>query len=167
MNRKFLRSYIRNILLETSNTACNFISFGFIDDQGNLHDIEEYRNANPDKGYVIDHDSYLYALYGDKYAYIGNPPGWFKITNMRFVQYGDTDFWSVTPKQIDAIIDMLVRCQKYSPWIKQDLLGTAVEFYGSEDLPPRYYYHMSWPDFIDKHGTQEQLEKLFELFPPE
>ena len=42
-----LRKYIRNVLLETSNTACNHISFGFIDDKGNLHDIEEYRRVNP------------------------------------------------------------------------------------------------------------------------
>jgi hypothetical protein len=161
-----LRKYIRKILLETSNTACNHISFGFIDDEGNLHDIEEYRRANPEKGYVIDHDSYLYELFGDKYAYVGNVPGWLKITNMRFVQYSEDHFWSVTTKQIDAIIDMLVRCQKYSPWIKQDLLGTDVEFYGKDDLPPRYYYNMSWPDFIAKHGTEEQVERLFELFPP-
>ena len=157
-----LKRIIRNVILEASSVTCNHISLGFIDLEGNFHDIEEYRQNNPEKTYVIDHDSYLYELYGDKYAY-SDPPGWLKITNARFVQYTEPDFWSVNSKQIDGIINMLAKCKKHCPWISQDIEGTNVEFYGSEDLPPHYYYHMSWPAFVQKHGDLNQLERLLAL----
>ena len=157
-----LKRVIRKTILEVTNMTCNYISLGFIDMEGNFHDIEDYRQKNPEKTHVIDHDSYLYELYGNKYSY-SYPRGWLKITNARFVQYTEPHFWSVSSKQIDGIIDMLTKCKKHCLWISRDIEGTDVEFYGSEDLPPHYYYNMSWPAFIQKHGDGDQLERLLDM----
>jgi len=58
---------------------------------------------------------------------------------------------------------MLAKCKRHCPWISQDIEGTDVEFYGSEDLPPRYYYNMSWPAFVQKHGDLKQLARLLAI----
>ena len=36
-----LKKIIRKTILEVSNARCNYISLGFVDSEGNFHDIEE------------------------------------------------------------------------------------------------------------------------------
>jgi len=168
-----LRKYIRNILLETSNTACNYISFGFIDDQGNLHDIEEYRMANPDKSHVIDHDSYLHELYGDEYSY-ERPQNWVVIRNAKFLEIEAYNWWDIDDnirhKQIDALIEMLRRCAGYCDWIRNNILEEHVDinYLTQMGRPPGSTDESeTWPDLIARYGREDQVIKLLELFLPE
>lgn len=87
------------------------------------------------------------------------PKNLISVSNPAFwaIQHSD---WSVaTDVQIHGMIDCLLSCKNFTPWLKNNIETKQITFYHNGETGMEN--KMSFPAFLERYGNESHMERLF------
>ena len=87
------------------------------------------------------------------------PKNLISVSNPAFwaIQHSD---WSVaTDVQIHGMIDCLLSCKNFTPWLKNNIETKQITFYHNGEAGMEN--KMSFPAFLERYGNESHMERLF------
>ena len=164
--RQQLQRIVReSIILEgfPKNFTCDGMghSNGFIFPNGVYLDLSETPYMDHDE-YIEDNIDIINPGHEETPWYEEGshlPKNLISVSNPEFwaIQHSD---WSVaTDAQIHGMIDCLLSCKNYTPWLKNNIETKQITFFHEGDGGMNN--KMTFPDFLERYGNRNHIDRLF------